>query len=270
MRILPATFLLLFLLLPSSFSYAASNNFSGHVFNAYIESSSPPELASYDTRYHHDRRIYVQEGQEYSIVVNNPLPVRVGVVVTVDGLNTINGKSTTPAKGAKWVIKPYSSISISGWQTGNSNLRKFVFRRPEYTYAKWRENTERRSYSQNLGVIGIAYFWDASELYHALSTPPRRCVRCLNDKLGRLPESESIRKRKSYDAYGGRAGTGMGAREYHPVYSVAFNFNAGMYSVRDTLTIHYAFRRPIEYPRPFRDEPYRYHHPQFTPEMPQY
>jgi hypothetical protein len=48
-----------------------------------------------------------------------------------------------------------------------------------------------------------------------------------------------------------RAGTGQGRRQNHSVTEVAFNANAGMYSVRDVLKIFYEFASEPDEPQPF-------------------
>src|ERR1700730_10344398 len=61
-------------------------------------------------------RTYVEaiEGAEYEVRIRNPLPVRVAVALSVDGLNTINTRHTSAWQSSKWVIAPYQTIHISG------------------------------------------------------------------------------------------------------------------------------------------------------------
>ena len=78
------------------------------------------------TRYAHEGRWYVEalKGREYAIRLRNPYPVRVAVALSVDGLNTIDARETR-AKGArKWVLGPYETVTISGWQTSASHDRR--------------------------------------------------------------------------------------------------------------------------------------------------
>ena len=105
-------------------------------------------------RYAHDGRWYVEalKGQEYAIRMRNPYPVRVAVALSVDGLNTIDARHTAAADGRKWVIEPFQTITISGWQVNRAEARRFEF------------TTEARSYGQalgvtaNLGVISAVFF----------------------------------------------------------------------------------------------------------------
>lgn len=60
--------------------------------------------------------VAASKGERYSVRLYNPLPVRVAVNLTVDGLNSITGQPSGIADGQKWMIGPYSSITIPGWQ----------------------------------------------------------------------------------------------------------------------------------------------------------
>src|SRR5262245_1036470 len=100
-------------------------------------------------RYAHGGRWYVEalKGREYAIRLRNPYGVRVAVALSVDGLNTIDARETTARNARKWVLGPYETVTISGWQTSKTEARRFEF------------TTEARSYGQalgkteNLGVI---------------------------------------------------------------------------------------------------------------------
>jgi hypothetical protein len=105
-------------------------------------------------RYAHDGRWYVEalKGREYAIRLHNPYGVRVAVALSVDGLNTIDARHTSAAEARKWIIEPYQTITISGWQTSQRAARRFEF------------TTEERSYAQalgqptDLGLITAVYF----------------------------------------------------------------------------------------------------------------
>ena len=59
--------------------------------------------------------------------------------MSVDGLNTIDARQTSAAGARKWVLDPYETVTISGWQTSRTEARRFEF------------TTEERSYGQALG-----------------------------------------------------------------------------------------------------------------------
>jgi hypothetical protein len=86
-------------------------------------------------------RTYIEalDGAEYELRIRNSYPERVAVALSVDGLNTIDAKHTSSWNASKWVIEPYSSITISGWQMSSERARRFYF------------TTERDSYAAKLG-----------------------------------------------------------------------------------------------------------------------
>ncbi|MCA1635449.1 MAG: hypothetical protein LC802_17605 [Acidobacteria bacterium] len=85
------------------------------------------------------RYVEATEGSEYELLVRNPLPVRVAVALSVDGLNTIDARRSSSWDSSKWLIEPYQTIRINGWQTSSSRARRFYF------------TTERDSYASKLG-----------------------------------------------------------------------------------------------------------------------
>ena len=79
------------------------------------------------------------------------------MALSVDGLNTIDARETTAAEARKWVLGPYETVTISGWQTSQLEAHRFEF------------TTEARSYGQalgktaNLGVISAVFFKESGE-----------------------------------------------------------------------------------------------------------
>lgn len=98
------------------------------------------------------RYVEALEGAEYAVRVRNPLGVRVAVALSVDGMNTIDARRSAASDASKWVIEPYQSMTISGWQMSSARARRFYF------------TTERNSYgaklgqTSNLGVITAVFF----------------------------------------------------------------------------------------------------------------
>jgi hypothetical protein len=106
------------------------------------------------TQYDAKGRRYIEalENAEYDLRIHNPLGVRVAVALSVDGMNTIDARHTTAWDAHKWVIEPYGTITVRGWQMSSENARRFYF------------TTERDSYgakigqTANLGVISAVFF----------------------------------------------------------------------------------------------------------------
>ncbi|MFN2492972.1 MAG: hypothetical protein ABR501_08820 [Pyrinomonadaceae bacterium] len=120
-------------------------------------------LAEYRAR----GRTYVEaiEGAEYEVQVRNPLPYRVAVALSVDGLNTIDARRTTAWNASKWVIEPYETISISGWQMSSARARRFYFTSERDSYGA------KLGQTGNLGAISAVFF---REVRSVAITPPSR------------------------------------------------------------------------------------------------
>src|SRR5918994_6112709 len=105
-------------------------------------------------RYAHQGRWYVEalKGREYAIQIRNPYGVRVAVALSVDGLNTIDARQTTAKDARKWVLEPYQTVTISGWQTSRTEARRFEFTTEEHSYG------QALGKSANLGVISAVFF----------------------------------------------------------------------------------------------------------------
>ena len=167
-------------------------------------------------RYGHDGRWYVEalKGREYAIRLRNPYAVRVAVALSVDGLNTIDARETTAGDARKWVLAPHETVTISGWQTSQTEARRFEF------------TTEARSYGQalgktaNLGVISAVFFKervptiipDTSNDYAGPTRAPR-----LSAPAEREASAAAGGDRKADDEY---AATGRGRRTGHAVAQV--------------------------------------------------
>ena len=169
-------------------------------------------------RYPHDGRLYVEarKGREYAIRLRNPYGVRVAVALSVDGLNTIDARETTAADARKWVLGPYETVTISGWQTSQTEARRFEF------------TTEARSYGQalgktaNLGVISAVFFKERVATIRPDSRRTRRfapAVGAAGRRRLRVQEAAAAaRENKTEDDE--YAATGMGRRTGHAVEQV--------------------------------------------------
>ncbi|MDQ3818626.1 MAG: hypothetical protein M3362_13245 [Acidobacteriota bacterium] len=132
-------------------------------------------------------RRYVEalEGEEYEIRVHNPLGVRVAVALSVDGLNTIDARRTSAWDASKWVIEPYGTITISGWQMSSSRARRFYFTTESDSYGA------KIGQSGNLGVISAVFFRENRPI---VVVPPPRPPRPYEDR--RIDRDEERRGSK--------------------------------------------------------------------------
>ena len=118
------------------------------------------------TEYYDRGRPYVEalRGAEYEVRLRNPSGDRVAVALFVDGLNTIDASCTSAWDASKWVIEPYETITISGWQMSSERARKFYFTTERDSYAAKRGNTAA------IGSISAVFF---RERRRVIVTPPR-------------------------------------------------------------------------------------------------
>src|SRR5262245_19970692 len=113
-------------------------------------------------------RTYVEAfaGREYELRVRNPNPYRVAVALSVDGLNTIDARHSSAWEASKWVIEPYGTIAISGWQVSTSRARHFYFTTERDSYGA------RLAQTANLGVISAVFFRERQPIPYRIA-PPR-------------------------------------------------------------------------------------------------
>ncbi len=207
-------------------------------------------------------RSYVEarEGAEYVLVVRNPLPVRVAVALSVDGLNTIDARRTTAWDASKWVIEPYGTIRISGWQMSSTRARRFYF------------TTERDSYgarlgrTSDLGVITAVFFRESRPRPYPV-IPPLEPV-TPQSRSEQQPDSDSSRRgedkaRSSANgAIAGRpprddenAATGIGRSVEYNVEWINMSLERAPAA---EVTIRYEYRDALirlgVLPRPWRDD----------------
>jgi hypothetical protein len=99
-------------------------------------------------------RTYVEAlaGAEYAVRVRNPFPYRVAVALSVDGLNTIDAQHTSAWNASKWVIEPYGSIEVAGWQMSSQRARRFYFTSESDSYGA------KLGQTSNLGNIAAVFF----------------------------------------------------------------------------------------------------------------
>jgi len=92
------------------------------------------------------------EEAEYKIRLTNHTGETVAVALAVDGLNSIDAKTTSARMASKWVLGPYESVTVDGWQTSEKIARHFFFTTEERSYGAWLGKTA------NLGVIEAVVF----------------------------------------------------------------------------------------------------------------
>lgn len=182
------------------------------------------------TEYHDNGGLYVDalRGAEYELRLRNSSPDRVAVALSVDGLNTIDAEQTSAWNASKWVIEPYETITISGWQMSSERARRFYFTDERDSYAT------KLGRKANLGVISAVFFREK-----------RRAIpitkRVEGPSTGAAAEPE-LRAKASRDS--SRAATGIGRSVRHEVRTVDMDLDSHPAA---ELTVRYRFSRGGRY-----------------------
>lgn len=106
------------------------------------------------TEYAARGRHYIEalENAEYEVRVHNPTGSRVAVALAVDGLNSIDARHTSAWDAHKWVIEPYGTIHVRGWQMSGESARRFYFTTERDSYAA------KLGQASNVGLITAVFF----------------------------------------------------------------------------------------------------------------
>jgi len=93
-----------------------------------------------------------EKGQRYAIVVRNDTMGRLEIVLSVDGLDVLDGKTASYRKRG-YILDPGQTYAIEGFRTGLNSVAAFRFSDVAQSYAAQKHDTTR-----NVGVIGVAVF----------------------------------------------------------------------------------------------------------------
>lgn len=93
-----------------------------------------------------------EAGRRYTIVIRNRTPNRIECVVSVDGLDVIDGKSAAFQKRG-YLVQPHGELEIDGFRQTVEAVAAFRFGSVRGSYANQKHGDTR-----NVGVIGFAFF----------------------------------------------------------------------------------------------------------------
>jgi len=139
-------------------------------------------------------------GAEYEVRVRNPFPYRIAVALSVDGLNTIDARRTSAWNASKWVIEPYGTISINGWQMSSERARRFYFTSEQDSYGA------KLGQTSNLGVVSAVFFRELRPIPVPITPPPPQP----RDEERKEPQDSSAGTSQAPSA---RANKGMMSRD---------------------------------------------------------
>jgi hypothetical protein len=97
------------------------------------------------------RYVLGQMGQRYQVRIVNPTGSRVEAVVSVDGLDAIDGRPGSLAKRG-YLVPAYGEVTIDGFRTSLESVAAFRFSSVRDSYAA------RTRHARNVGVVGVAFF----------------------------------------------------------------------------------------------------------------
>ena len=176
------------------------------------------------------------KGREYAIRLTNRTGEPVAVALAVDGLNSIDARHTTSQDARKWILDPWQTVTLSGWQTSEGTARRFVFTSEPKSYGAWLGRTN------DLGVITAAFFREARRLDVAppAVSAPEPLDKRMKENTGAV---EGARERDLGDTKAAAkdelAATGIGREVEHRVRRVEFDTEDAPASL---VSIRYEYR----------------------------
>jgi len=147
--------------------------------------------------YQHRGRFYVlgEHGDRYVIRVTNPTPNRIEAVITVDGLDVVDGEAGDLHKRG-YIVPAFGEVRIEGFRTSTSDVATFRFSSVADSYAG------RKGKARNVGVIAVAIFAEQAPA-QVIIEPPSAVP---------MDEGEEVRPsgRATIDGSGDGAGVSAG------------------------------------------------------------
>ncbi|MBZ5588477.1 MAG: hypothetical protein LAO05_07935 [Acidobacteriia bacterium] len=230
----------------ASLALAAALGFAGSALGAATRGFSLQVVADGGVRPEYRARgvVYVEAVRErpYVLRITNPLPTRVAVALAVDGLNTIDARHSDARGAPKWVLGPYETAEIPGWQVSGSDARRFFFTGERSSYGAWLGTTE------DLGVIEAVFYREKVRPIKIVPQPPQpRARESASERDVPAPAAEGLgaaagclqKDGKLSDEY---AATGIGERTRHDVERVDLGLEDSPAAV---IRIRYEFREQL-------------------------
>jgi hypothetical protein len=193
-------------------------------------------------------RYYVEarKGCQYLVRLTNRSGERLGVVLTVDGLNVISG-DRDQGHGRMYVLDPWRHATVQGWRTSLDKVRRFTFVDEEASYS-----ARAGKANSKMGWIEVSVYrekrrWAGHQLREnsaersddrkaeAPNTPPSPPAAAADAIEAESPASGK-RRARSYP------GTGWGARARDRVVLVDFQPE---HEPAERMTLRYEYRTAL-------------------------
>ena len=214
--------------------FLASLLFAGACSSAYADQVAAPQLpgpriaigvanakvrAPYDVQvirengetlptYAMKDRYYVQgnASERYTIHITNPTPNRVEAVVSVDGLDVVDGESGDLRKRG-YIVPGYGDVRIEGFRTSLEDVATFRFSSVDGSYAG------QKGKARNVGVIAVAIFEETAPEPQQIIVAPDPTTIVPNRGYNWTDDVDASRAPSSQN---GRVGGGFGGRSPGP------------------------------------------------------
>jgi hypothetical protein len=199
-------------------------------------------------------RYYVEarRGSRYSVALANRTGERVGIVLTVDGLNAISGERDT-GRGRMYVLDPWQRTTVQGWRTSLREVRQFTFVDERASYA-----ARSGKANEKMGWIEVAAYRERRPCVLSAPRPvppraepyePEGDAAAKNEvpAEGRARDSAEAASPAAPSVLGGTharsyPGTGWGRRTHDPVALVGFDPER---EPSERVTLRYEYRSAL-------------------------
>jgi hypothetical protein len=199
-------------------------------------------------------------GASYEVRIDNRSRERIGVVLSVDGLNAVSGELDASRlrpsdPGRMYVLEPWEGTSVRGWRSSLSEVHRFTFVDERSSYAARAGKATSR-----MGWIEVAvyreqrpYVWRyrerapvtpyAGDRDEARPAPPAAAApgraEAPRDSEGKLEERDALQPKRRDESGRSYPGTGWGRSEADE--AVVVDFRPQPYAAeRITLRYEYA------------------------------
>jgi hypothetical protein len=192
------------------------------------------------------RYLEAREGADYAVFLRNRTGERVGIVLTVDGLNAISG-TRDDGRGRMYVLAPWGQATVRGWRTSLTEVRRFSFVDERRSYAARTEQAGSRMgwieaavYRERRRVVRAPRWREESRENDTAAAPAAAAggerPAAGRDEASRPATAESEPKARQGSSY---PGTGWGGRTHDPAVLVSFDPEA---APGECVTLRYEYR----------------------------
>ena len=153
------------------------------------------------------RYVLGQMGQRYQVRIVNPTSSRIEAVVSVDGLDAVDGHPANLNKRG-YIVPAYGEVTIDGFRTSLDTVAAFRFSSVRDSYAA------RTRHARNVGVVGVAFFGERPPpVVHYESRPVHRASPAADDaEQAPPPPSPATAPSKSASGAAAAARPGLGTQ----------------------------------------------------------